>query len=161
MKRPLLKLYAFNFFQSQKKEHTPHLFFGFCFFVCFLFVFSCSLSRFSFRSCQLTNWVKGLEQSSKDKLHADETGLLHELLDHSSGGSRERAQGGPAPPLFLTKLRPEGPKKFLRPAPGPTAPLSEGPDSKLHSVSLTKWISYSYICKFHQRKLFHTITVLH
>ena len=84
----------------------------------------------------------------------------------------EGPRGGPAPPLFLTKLRPESPKKFLRPAPGPSPPLSEGPknvfetsppsppplpplsegpDSPLYSVTLTKWTSYSYIYKFHQR----------
>ena len=154
MKRPLLKLYAFNFFQSQ-----THLFFGFCFFVCFLFLFSCSLSRFSFRSCQLTNWVKGLEQSSKDKLHADETGLLHEFLDHSSCGSREGGRGARPPHHFWPSWGSKNRKKFLRPAPLP--PLSEGLDSPLHSVTLTKWISYSYIYKFHQQKPFHTITVLH
>ena len=167
MKRPLLKLYAFNFFQSQ-----THLFFGCCFFVCFLFLFSCSLSRFSFRSCQQTNWVKGLEQSSKDKLHADEIGLLHEFLDHSSGGSRGRAQGGAAPPIifdqtearksekiFEASPRPYSPviwrseKRFWDqpPFPPPLPPLSEGPDSPLYSVTLTKWTSYSYIYKFHQR----------
>ena len=100
--------------QSQKKEHSPHHVLGFAFLFVFLFLFSCSLSRFSFRSCQLTNWVKGLEQSSKDKLHADEIGLLHEFLDHSSGGSRGGARGALSPSLFLTKLRPEGPKVFLR-----------------------------------------------
>ena len=167
MKRPLLKLYAFNFFQSQ-----THLFFGCCFFVCFLFLFSCSLSRFSFRSCQLTNWVKGLEQSSKDKLHADETGLLHEFLDHSSCGSREGGRGGRPPHYFWPNWGPKVRKNFwgqppallprylkvrktfLRPAPlppPPLPPLSEGPDSPLYSVTLTKWTSYSYIYKFHQR----------
>ena len=141
----VVQIVCFQIFPEPKERAQSSPCFGFYFFACFLFLFSCSLSRFSFRSCQLTNWVKGLEQSSKDKLHADETGLLHELLDRSSGGSRGRAQGGPAPPLLLTKLRPESPKKFLRPAPGPTPPLSEGPDSPLHSVTLTKWISYSYI----------------
>ena len=44
-------------------------------------------------------------------------------------------------------------KTFLRPAPlpPPLPPLSEGPDSPLYSVTLTKWTSYSYIYKFHQR----------
>ena len=45
-----------------------------------------------------------------------------------SGGSRGRAQGGPGPPYFWTKLRPEEPKKnfFFRPGP----PLSQGLDDR-------------------------------
>ena len=140
-----------TFSRAKRKSTLLTFFFAFCFFVCFLFLFSCSLSRFSFRSCQFTNWVKGLEQSSKDKLHADETGLLHELLDHSSAGSRGRARGARPPRYFCPNWGPKGRKLFWgqHPPPPPT-PLSEGLDSPLHSITLTKWISYSYIYKFHQ-----------
>ena len=83
------------------------------------------------------------------------TSLLYKILPKklgackstffTSGGSRGGARGdGPPPPYFQTKLRPEGPKKFLG-RPGPLPPplnLSQSLDDCPPSPYLKVWIRH-------------------
>ena len=150
-----------TFSRAKRKSTLLTFFLGFAFLFVFYFYFRARFPAFLFARVNLPTESKVWSRVVRTNYMRTKQGYYMSCWTIPVVDPGEGPRGGPAPPLFLTKLRPEGPKKFLRPAPGPTAPLSEGPDSKLHSVSLTKWISYSYICKFHQRKLFHTITVLH
>ena len=119
MKRPLLKLYAFNFFQNQKKEHSPHHVFGFIFLFVFYFYFRARFPAFLFARVNLPIESKVWSRVARTNYMRTKQGYYMSLwtipvLDPGEG------PGGPGPPLFLTKLRPEGPKNFLRPAPTPT-----------------------------------------
>ena len=157
MNRPLLKLYAFNFFQSRKKENNPHHVFGFAF-SCLLFLFLAGFPAFLFARVNLPIESKVWSRVARTNYRRTKQGYYMRFLDLSSGGSRGGARGGHC---FLPNW---GAKNFFGNSPlppPPHPPLSEGLDSPLHSVTLTKCISYSYIYKFHQQKLFHTITVLH
>ena len=62
-------------------------------------------------------------------------------VDQFSGGSREGAWGGqvPAPYFFFSKMRPEGPKKFIFET-GAPPPLSQCLDD--HPPYLMVWIRH-------------------
>ena len=128
MKRPLLKLYAFNFFQSQKKKHSPHHVFGFAFLFVFYFYFRARIPPFLVARVNLPIESKVWSRVARTNYRWTKHGYWTiPVVDPGEG------PGGPGPvptphPLFLTKLRHEGPKNFLRPAP-PPRPLSEGLDS--------------------------------
>lgn len=144
MNRTLLKLYAFNFFQSQTQEHSPHHVFGFAFLFVFYFYFrSARFPAFLFARANLPIESKVLSRVARTNYRRTKQGY------YMSSWTIPVADPGKGP-----KTEARRPEKFFWDQPPPLPPLSDGLDSPLHSVTLTKWISYSYIYKFYQQKLF-------
>ena len=124
MKRLLLKLYAFNFFQSQKKEHTVLIMFWvlvFCLF--FYFYFRARFPAFLFARVNLPIESKVWSRVARTNYMRTKQGYY----------------------VSSWTVPVVDPGEGTGPPPHPHPPLSEGLDSPLHSVTLTKWISYSYI----------------
>ena len=150
-----------TFSRAKRKSTLLTFFLGFAFLFVFYFYFRARFPAFLFARVNFPIESKVWSRVARTNYMRTKQGYYMSSWTIPVADPGEGA-GGPSPPSFSTKPRLEGPKDFFETSPpSPPAPLSEGLDSPLHSVSLTKWISYSYIYKFHQRKPFHTITVLH
>ena len=118
MKRPLLKLYAFNFFQSQKKEHSPHHVFGFTFLFVFYFYFRARFPAFLFARVNLPIESKVWSRVARTNYKPTKQGYYMSpwtipVLDPGEG------PGGPGPPIIFDQTEARRAEKFFEASPHP------------------------------------------